>query len=238
MARALYAAEGLDTRHLLKSASATGAAAILIDAQTGENSIIVVPGACYELSPEEVDGMTELIAGSAIFVTQLELALPAVEHGLKLARSLGVPTILNPAPGCRLPGSLLALCDYVTPNATETEILTGIAVKSHADAQRAADALLALGAGNVVITLGADGAWVKNASISTHIPAFHAGPVVETTGAGDAFTGGFAVALAEGKDLREAARFGCAVAGLSVTRAGTALSMPLRAEINALMASR
>jgi ribokinase len=238
IARALYAAEGIDTRHLLRTTTATGAAAILIDVRTGENSIIVVPGACFELKPEEVDEMKGLIADSAIFVTQLELALATVEHGLKLARSLGVPTILNPAPGCKLPESIFAFCDYVTPNETETEILTGIAVKSHLDAERAADAFLAMGARNAVITLGADGVFVKNASTHAHVPAFDAGPVVETTGAGDAFNGGFAVALAEGKDILQAARFGCAVAGLSVTRAGAAPSMPMRAEVEALMAQR
>jgi len=235
IARATYAAEGIDTRHLLMADTATGAAAIIIDAKTGENSIIVVPGACFTLTPDEVDGMTELIAGSAIFVTQLELALPTVEHGLKLARSFGVPTILNPAPGTKLPESIFAVCDYVTPNQSETEMLTGIPVKTQADAERAADALLGMGVGNVVITLGAQGAFVKNATVQALIPAFDAGPVVETTGAGDAFNGGFAVGLAEGMDILAAARFGCAVAGLSVTRAGTAPSMPMRAEVDALM---
>ena len=235
IARATYAAEGIDTRHLLMADTATGAAAIIIDAKTGENSIIVVPGACFTLTPDEVDGMTELIAGSAIFVTQLELALPTVEHGLKLARSFGVPTILNPAPGTKLPESIFAVCDYVTPNQSETEMLTGIPVKTQADAERAADALLGMGVGNVVITLGAQGAFVKNATVQALIPAFDAGPVVETTGAGDAFNGGFAVGLAEGMDILAAARFGCAVAGLSVTRAGTAPSMPRRTEVDALM---
>jgi ribokinase len=157
---------------------------------------------------------------------------------LKLAHSLQVPTILNPAPACKLPESIFQYCDYLTPNETEAEILAGIAVKSHADAERAADVLLGLGVRNVVITLGAQGAFVKNAATKTHIQAFNAGPVVETTGAGDAFNGGFAVALAEGKGIVEAARFGCAVAGLSVTRAGTAPSMPIRAEIDALLQSQ
>jgi ribokinase len=89
--------------------------------------------------------------------------------------------------------------------------------------------------GNVIVTLGAQGVFVKNAVAKALVPAFDAGPVVETTGAGDAFTGGLAVALAEGKELREAARFGCAVAGLSVTRAGTATSMPSRAEVDVLL---
>lgn len=236
LARSLYRDEGIDAQFLLTSDNATGAAAILIDARTGENSIIVVPGACLDLTPEEVDGMKETIAASTIFVTQLELALPTVEHGLKLAHTLGVPTILNPAPGCKLPGSIFPYCDYVTPNETETEVLTGIHVRSAADAERAADAFLALGVRNAVITLGAQGAFVRNQTITALVPAINAGPVVETTGAGDAFNGGFAVALAEGRDLVEAARFGCAVAGLSVTRPGTAPSMPHRAEVDALLA--
>lgn len=235
MARRLYEEEGIDTRHLLSAETATGAAAILVDARTGENAIIVVPGACFGLTPEEIDTMGELIAGSAVFLTQLELALPAVERGLRLAHSMGVPTILNPAPGRALPRHIFACCDYVTPNETETEVLTGIRVTTLADAEQAADAFLALGVANAVITLGAQGVFVKNAALRAHVPACNAGPVVETTGAGDAFNGGFAAALAEGKNLLEAARFGCAVAGLSVTRPGTAPSMPRRAEVDALM---
>ena len=179
--------------------------------------------------------MTELIAGSAIFVTQLELALPTVERGLQLARTCNVPTILNPAPACKLPASIFPLCDFITPNESEAEILTGIRVTTLADAERAADALLALGVRNVIVTLGAQGVFVKNAATAAHVSAFDAGPVVETTGAGDAFNGGLAIALAEGKDLLAAARFGCAVAALSVTRPGTAPAMPTRLEIDALL---
>lgn len=235
LARKTYREEGIDTQHLLSTTTPTGAAAIIIDAHTGENSIIVVPGACYELTPEEVDQMKDLIAGSGIFLAQLELALPTVEHGLKLARSLNVPTILNPAPACKLPRSIFQYCDFVTPNETEAEVLTGIKVATQADAERAADAFLGLGVRNAIITLGSQGAFVKNASMRAHIPAYHAGPVVETTGAGDAFNGGFAAALAEGMDVLQAAHFGCAVAGISVTRAGTAPSMPFRAEVDALL---
>jgi ribokinase len=235
LARDTYRAEGIDTRHLLTTTTPTGAAAIILDANSGENAIIVVPGACFELTPQELDAMTALIADSAIFVTQLELALPTVQHGLALARSLNVPTILNPAPACDLPTAIFPLCDFITPNESEAEALTGIRVANLADAERAADALLALGVRNVIITLGAQGTFVKNATVSAHIPAIDAGPVVETTGAGDAFTGGLAVALAEGQDLLAAARFGCATAGISVTRPGTAPSMPRRPEINALL---
>jgi ribokinase len=237
LARETYRAEGIDTRHLLTTATPTGAAAIILDANSGENAIIVVPGACFELTPEELDGMTALIADSAIFVTQLELALPTVEHGLELARSFSVPTILNPAPACNLPRSIFPNCDFITPNETEAESLTGIRVASLGDAERAANALLAMGVGNAVITLGAQGAFVKNASTAAHVPAFDAGPVVETTGAGDAFTGALAVAVAEGLDVLAAVRFGCAAAGISVTRPGTAPSMATRAEIDSLLQS-
>lgn len=238
LARTTYREEGIEAGFLLTSENPTGAAAIIIDERSGENSIIVVPGACLDLTPQEVDGARGLIAESAIFVAQLELALPTVEHGLALAHSLGVPTILNPAPGCKLPESIFAYCDYVTPNESETEVLTGICVRSVADAARASDFFIGLGVDNVVITLGAQGAFVKNRSVEALVPAFDAGPVVETTGAGDAFNGGFAVALAEGCDVIEAARFGCATAGISVTRHGTAPSMPRREEIDALLASQ
>jgi ribokinase len=130
---------------------------------------------------------------------------------------------------------MLALCDYATPNESETEALTGIAVETLADAARAAEALRELGVGTAIITLGERGAYFQNAERSGHVPAFSAGPVVETTGAGDAFNGGFAVALAEGMDPAEAVRFGCAAAAISVTRPGTAPSMPTRAEVERLL---
>jgi ribokinase len=232
----LYRAEGIDTRHLLETEVGTGAAAIILDAKSGENAIIVVPGACFTLTPSEVKGARDLIAESAVFLTQLELALPTVLFGLELAHSLGVTTILNPAPGLALPESVYPNCDFLTPNESEAEVLTGIRVGSLADAERAADALLGRGVGTVVVTLGAQGALVKNARIREHVAAVDAGPVLETTGAGDAFNGGLAVALAEGRGMVEAVRFGCAVAGISVTRAGTAPSMPWRGEVEKLLA--
>jgi ribokinase len=234
IARNMYKAEGIDTRFLFTTASATGAATIIIDAEKGENAIIVVPGACFELTAAQVDQARDLIAASSVFVAQLELSLAVVEHGLALAHALGVPTILNPAPAAPLPESIYQFIDYITPNETEAAALTGIPVASIADAEKAADAFLARGVPNAIITLGAQGAFVKNAHVKAHVPAVNAGPIVETTGAGDAFNGAFAVALSEGMDLIEAARFGCAAAGISITRPGTAPSMPTRAEIVAL----
>jgi ribokinase len=127
---------------------------------------------------------------------------------------------------------MLALCDYVTPNETECEALTGITVADEADAARACAALKDLGVARPIITLGERGAFLEGHGL---IPAVGAGPVVETTGAGDAFNGGFAAALAEGLPAETAVRIGCATAGISVTRPGTAPAMPSRAEVEALM---
>jgi ribokinase len=236
LARGVYQREGIDATYVFDSPDIpTGGAAIIIDQKRGENAIIVVPGACYEISPAEIDGARSRIAESAIFLTQLELRIPSVVHGLKAARELGVPTILNPAPAVPLPEEIFPLCDFLTPNESEAATLTGLRVTNLAEAHHAADALLARGARNVVVTLGAEGALVKSPGFGEHVPAVDAGPVVETTGAGDAFSGGFAVALSEGKDIVAATRFACAAAGISVTRSGTAPSMPTRLEIDELM---
>lgn len=237
MARDLYQTEGIDTQFLFSTEAATGAAAIIVDAAKGENAIIVVPGACFGVTIEEVDRARSLIAGSSVFVAQLELPLSVVEYGLAVAHALGVPTILNPAPAQPLPESIYPHIGYITPNETETAALTGVSVASLADAERAADVFLARGVRNAIITLGAQGAFVKSAAVKAHVPAIDAGRVVETTGAGDAFNGGFAVALSEGMDLVTAARFGCATAAISITRPGTAPSMPTRDEIDELLAS-
>jgi len=229
--------EGVDTRFLTRTGEhATGAAAIIIDKFSGENAIIVTPGAANTLSHHEIDLARDQIRESSVFMTQLELSVPLVEYGLRTARELGVPTILNPAPACALDDSIFQLCDYITPNESEAATLTGCSVETLEDAERAANLLIGRGVRNVILTLGARGALVKTSSITQHVAAFTVSPVVETTGAGDAFNAGFAVALSEGLDVVEAARFGCAAAGISVTRRGAAPSMPKRHEVLELMA--
>lgn len=216
--------------------SYTGAAFIFLEAATGNNAIIVSPGAAARITPADVEARAALISGASVFMTQLEQPVEAARRGLQIARAAGVTTILNPAPAAVLDDAMLALCDFLTPNESEAEGLTGLAVTTLAEAEAAADALLARGVGAVVITLGGNGALYRDRLRSVHVPVISAGPVVETTGAGDAFNGGFAVALSEGRDVVEAVRFGCATAGISVTRPGTAPSMPARAEIEALLA--
>jgi ribokinase len=239
LARQTYAAEGIDTAYVAETTDyPTGAASVVVDEVRGENAIVVYPGACFHITPSEIDRARPAITASAVFLAQLETNLDAVEHGLKLARELGVTTILNPAPATSLPDLIYPLCDYLTPNESETAALTGKRVTTLDDAAAAAEALLDRGARNAVITLGAQGALVKNARMAQHVAAFDAGPVIETTGAGDAFNGGLAVALAEGLDVIAATQFACAAAGISVTRHGTAMAMPRREEVDALLRSR
>ncbi len=213
----------------------TGAAYIFIENGTGNNAIIIAPGAAGTISVTDIEENAALIQGAKVFVTQLEQPIPAARRALQIARAAGVTTILNPAPAASLDADIFALCDYMTPNETEAEALTGLPVTNLAQARRAADALLAKGVGTAIITLGAKGALIHNRDLSQLVPAISAGPVVETTGAGDAFNGAFAVGLAEGMTPIDAVRFGCATAGISVTRPGTAPSMPSRAEVDALL---
>jgi ribokinase len=216
--------------------SYTGAAYIFVEEASGNNAIIVSPGAAMLISPADIESHTNLIRSAGVFVTQLEQPIDSALKALEIAREARVTTILNPAPAASLPDRIYTLCDYVTPNETEAEELTGIKVASIDDARRAADSLLEKGVGAVIITLGERGALLHTRDRSDHVGAVSAGPVVETTGAGDAFNGGLAAALAKGVQPLEAVRFACAVAGISVTRPGTAPSMPTLDEVEALLA--
>ena len=236
MALATWAKAGVIAAITQHDDSYTGAAYIFVEAATGNNAIIVCPGVAGTISDADIEARRDLIASAAVFVTQLEQPLPAALRALQIARAAGVRTILNPAPAAALPAGMLGLCDYVTPNESEAEALTGLPVTSVAAAITAAKALRAAGAGAAIITLGDKGALYHDGAQTVHVPVFNAGPVVETTGAGDAFNGGFAAALARGADPVAAVRFGCATASISVTRPGTAPSMPSRSEIEALLA--
>jgi ribokinase len=236
VARSTWDREGISARVHEVDDQPTGAAFIYVNDRTGENAIIVVPGAAASITPADVDAAADAIRSAAVFVTQLEQPVDAAIRGLEIARAAGVATIFNPAPAEPVPDAIYPLCDYVTPNESEASLLTGVAVRSIDDARQAAEVFLAKGVGTALITLGENGALLHSRSASLHIPAFSAGPVVETAGAGDAFNGGFAAALARGDMPADAARFASALAGISVTRPGTAPSMPMLAEIEALLA--
>ena len=230
MAMKTWKEAGVKSAAIETPQSYTGAAYIFVEARTGNNAIIIAPGAAALIAPLDIDANAELIRAASVFVTQLEQPLDAAIRGLEIAKAAGVTTILNPAPAAPLPDSIYSLCDYLTPNETEAEGITGIPVSSVDDARKAAHAMLRKGAGGVVVTLGEKGALLHRANTDEVVPTYQVGPVVETTGAGDAFNGGFAVGLSRGMKPVDAVRFGCAVAGISVTRPGTAPSMPTLAE--------
>lgn len=232
MAQALWDGAGV-TAHAARCAdSYTGAAFIFVQQNTGDNAIIISPGAGAQITAADMDAQADLIRDAGVFVTQLEQPMDAAVRALSIAKEAGVTTILNPAPAAALPDGMLALCDYVTPNETETEALTGVAVATPEDAVRAADRLCELGVGTPIITMGEQGAYLHGHGL---VPAVRAGKVVETTGAGDAFNGGFAAALSRGETPLRAVQIGCATAGLSVTRAGAAASMPQWDEVERLL---
>ena len=236
VALATWQREGIAARAVRSDTEPTGAAFIYVNDRNGENAIIVYPGAGGAIAAADVEGAADAIRGARVFVTQLEQPAATARHALATARAAGVATVFNPAPAAPVEDAVYPLCDYVVPNETEAAALTGLPLASLDDARRAGDALLAKGAGTALITLGEKGALFHARDRSELVPAVNAGPVVETTGAGDAFVGGFAAALARGNDPLAAACFGCVVAGISVTRAGTAPSMPTLAEVEALMA--
>ena len=214
------------------SDSYTGAAFIFVDDNTGDNAIIISPGAASEISLKDIHDNSETISSTDVFLTQLEQPIDVAHEGLKIAKNNGKITILNPAPAASLPKEIFSLCDFITPNETETEALTGLPVRNEKDAKIAAKFLNELGVKTPIITMGEQGAFLHEYGL---IPALRVGKVVETTGAGDAFNGGFAVALSEGKSALEAVKFGCAAASISVTRAGTAPAMPTRAEVEKIL---
>jgi ribokinase len=236
IALSTWKAEGITPRVALAPDEPTGAAYIFVSDETGENAIIVVPGAAGAISAKDVERERDAIESAKVFVTHLEQPVDAALRGLEIARAAGAVTVFNPAPAAPVPDAIYSLCDYVIPNETEAAALTGLAVSSVDEARKAGDALLKMGAGTALITLGARGALFHGREHSVLIDAVHAGKVVETAGAGDSFVGAFAAGLAEGMDPIAAARFGCAAAGISVTRPGTAPAMPKRAEIAALVA--
>ncbi|QXT40321.1 ribokinase [Gymnodinialimonas ceratoperidinii] len=216
----------------------TGSAGIFIEEASGHNAIIIAPGASGHLCAADVDARRDEIAGARIALTQLEQPMEAALRFLQLARENRTTTILNPAPAADLPDEMLALCDYITPNEPETEALTGLPVTSLEEATAAAKHLLAKGVSKgVLITLGENGSLFVDESRAIHTKPMNAGPVVDTTGAGDAFNGGFVTALAEGAAIEDALRFATATAALCVTKHGTAASMAPRDQIDALLAS-
>ena len=228
--------DGIDVRYVLEDDQAPSGVALIFVAANGENSIGVASGANLCLSPADVQQAASAIQDASALVMQLETPLETVRAAARIAATKRVPVILNPAPAQPLDDALLALVTVLTPNESEAELLTGVPVADVAAAARAAEVLRSRGVAQVIITLGARGAWVASAAFQGLVPAFPVQPV-DTTAAGDVFNGALAVAMYEQRPLEQAVRFACAAAALSVQKLGAQPSAPPRAEIERLLAS-
>lgn len=228
--------DGIHVEYTIRDKEAASGVALIFVAPDGENSIAVAPGANTRLGVEDIRRAKQIIAASSVLLLQLETPLETVMEAAAISSSGGIPIILNPAPGQPLSDELLCQVTYLTPNETEAELLTGITVVKKTDLDRAADLLLSKGVKAVLVTLGPRGVYVVTPEKRQLIPAFKVMPV-DTTAAGDAFNGALAVALAEGIPLVEAARFASAAAALATTKAGAQPSLPLRPEIEKLLAA-
>ncbi len=231
----LYAAEGVDASLVTsRSERGTGVGFIILN-HKGENFIILDMGANELMNAKAVDAGELRISKSAVVMTVLEVPTEAAGRAMELGRKHGVKTILNPAPARRLPDSIFASVDYLTPNESELRILLGLPPDDPRSSRDLAKALRRKGARNVIVTLGRSGALILNDEVETVIPAIDVA-VTDTTGAGDAFNAGFAVALAEGRDIVAAVRFGVICGGLACTKLGVIPSLPDRATADALYA--
>ncbi len=212
---------------------ASGVAPITVDDE-GRNLVIIVPGANATLSAVEVRQAKALIQSAKILICQLEIPDEAILSAFEIAQEAGLTIIFNPAPARAVPARMIAMADVVVPNETEAELLTGLPVKGLEGAPQAARRLTEMGARNVIITLGAEGALLWDGQKEQHFrpPAVNA---VDTTGSGDAFIGSLAYALVQGKSLQDAIRFANVAAAISVTRIGTQVSFPTMEEISEIL---
>lgn len=229
-----YKKEGMDTSFVFEDdTKETGCALILVDEKSAQNEILVISGASGNITAEDVEKSRELIESADILLLQLEINFDALFKVIEIAHAANVTIVLNTAPAASLPDEILKKVDIVTPNETEAQILTGVKIESEQDAIKAAKAFMEKGVKQVVITLGSMGAFAMNEEKCELVERLNVN-AIDTTGAGDAFNGGFVMALADGKDLFTALRYGNVTGALSVTKLGTAPSMPSREEIDAL----
>ena len=231
-ALSFYKMENMDTQYVfVDEKKETGTALIMVDENSAQNEILVVSGACDNITDQEISKTEQLIDEASIILLQLEINMDAIEKVIDMAHKKGKLIVLNTAPAQKLPDSLLKKVDIVTPNEVEAGILADMKVETEQDAEKAARILMDKGVQSIVITMGKNGVFVMTADRKEFIPSKKV-KAIDTTGAGDAFNGGFVTALSEGKDIFEAARFGNIVGALSVTKVGTAPAMPYRIDID------
>lgn len=233
---ASYTDDDIDITHVSRDRSRPSGAALIFVARDGANSIAVASGANNTLSPFHVKRASAAIAGADVLLLQLETPLETVEAAARLAATKGVRTILNPAPAQPLPDLLLRRASILTPNESEAELLTGIRLSSISAVEKAARKLMRRGVPEVIVTLGAKGAFIADEHGTELVPGFRV-RAVDTTAAGDIFNGALAVALAEGKSLRTSVRMANAAAALSVMCMGAQPSAPTRRAIDEFLST-
>ena len=212
----------------------TGVGMPLIDA-SGDNSIVIIPRANTALSAKNINQGYEAIANSDILLLQLEVPIEASQRAAEIAKENSTIVILNPAPAREIPDTLLDLVDILTPNESETEILSGISVTTEKEAKEAARILMDKGVETVILTLGSQGSLLLTATVESFFPANQV-DVVDTTAAGDAFCGALAASLANGSTIEEAVKTGNAAGALAVTKLGAEPSLPKKADLDRFLA--
>jgi ribokinase len=226
MALTLYRDEGIDVAYVKQTDGVpTGVGFIMVEAASGNNCIVIDPGAKELLTADDISGCAAAFESTSVVLTQLEIPVAAAEAALRLGRAGGAITILNPAPVRPLPPSVLQLTDVLTPNQVEAKVLTGRSPDAVIEPEKLARELIRSGVKQVVLTLGERGALIVTSSSSTHVPAVPMS-AVDTTGAGDAFNAGLATAVASGASLEAAVQFAVVTGGLAVTREGVIPSLP------------
>jgi ribokinase len=227
-----YATAGLGTDFVVRDGTAASGVALIFVDEQGENEIVVAPGANRMLTPADVDAARDVIAGAKVMILQLEIPMETVRHAARMAVENKTRVVLNPAPARVLPPDLLQNTDIIIANETEILVLTGADDVGIHTASAACRPLLDAGVESVITTLGKDGAVITEGAGATRVPGFKV-KAIDTTSAGDTFTGALACALAEGKNLENAVLFANAAAALSATKEGAQISMPTRAEVDA-----
>ena len=214
----------VDTTYIQTAKGATGVALITVD-KNAQNSIVVSPGANFEVKEDDIDNNIEAIKNSDIVVLQLETPLDTIKYALNKAKELNKYTILNPAPAVKLDDEIIKNIDLLTPNETELEIISGVSIESEEDIQKAAQIMIEKGVKELIVTLGSKGSLYINKEKSMFKKAYKV-EAVDTTAAGDSYTGALAVALSQDKGMEEAMDFASKVGALSVLKEGAQSSLP------------